>query len=385
MKIESIVPVPVDRYLFVEVRTDAGITGLGEASAWAHHPETARAIRSIGESLQGKDPRSIERHWQFLHRAAHFRGAVLGAAIGAVDIALWDIAAQDLGVPIHALLGGRVRDRARVYAHIWGSSLDELSGGIRAAIARGHTAVGHLSPFRDADVAAPVSGSPTRRVAEAIEAVEAFRAAAGRDVDLCIEVHRRMSFAEALQFLHAIGDARPMFVEDPLTHDNIDEMAELAARTSVPIATGERYTSIWDFQMLMRRRGAEYVRPDPGIMGGITGMRKVAVLAEADHVGLVPHNPLGPVITAASLHVAAASAAFAIQEYPEHEAGADYFASPPASEIVEGATAPVNGYLDIPRGPGLGVRLRDGVAERFPARVRPLRSRRLEDGAIAEL
>lgn len=385
MRIESVEPIAVDRYLFVEVCTDTGIVGLGEASAWAHHTETAEAIRAMAEVLVGTDPRMIERHWQFLHRAAHFRGAVLGAAIGAIDIALWDIAGQDLGVPIHALLGGAMRDRARVYAHVWGSTRDELLTGIRDSVARGFTAVGHLSPFSDADIAKPVPSSPTRRVAEAIETVHAFRGAAGDSVDLCIEVHRRMTFAEALQFLHGIQDVRPMFVEDPLTHDNIDEMGDLAARTAVPMATGERYPSIWDFQMLLRRRGAEYLRPDPGLLGGITGLRKVAVLAEANHVGLVPHNPMGPVITAASLHVAATSAAFSILEYPEHQAGADYFESPPAAEIVEGFVPPENGFLPIPTAAGLGLRLRPNAAERFPTRRRPLRSRRFDDGAVAEL
>ncbi len=385
MRIQSIQPIAVDRYLFVEVRTVNGIVGLGEASAWAHHPETAQAIRSIAAVLEGEDPRKIERHWQFLHRAAHFRGAVLGAAIGAIDIALWDILGQDLEVPIHVLLGGAVRDRARVYAHVWGSTKDELVSGIENAVARGYTAVGHLSPFSDVDLATPVSASPTRRVTEAIDATRAFRGAAGDDVDLCIEVHRRMTFAEALQFLHGVQDLRPMFVEDPLTHDNIDEMADLAARTAVPMATGERFTSIWDFQMLLRRRGAEYLRPDPGLLGGITGLRKVAALAEAHHARLVPHNPMGPVITAASLHVAASSAAFSIQEYPEHQVGADYFASPPAKEIVEGATEPVDGFLAIPATPGLGLRLRADVAERFPARQASLRSRRFDDGGMAEL
>lgn len=385
MRIESIEPIAVDRYLFVEVRTDTGIVGLGEASAWAHHAETAEAIRSYATALNGTDPLAIERHWQFLHRAAHFRGAVLGAAIGAIDIALWDIAGQHLGVPIHTLLGGAVRERARVYAHVWGSTRDELVEGIRDAVAQGFTAVGHLSPFPDGDVATPASSSPTARVSGAIDAVRAFREAAGDTIDLCIEVHRRFTFAEALQFAHGIQDQRPMFIEDPLTHDNIDEMGDLAARTSVPLATGERFTSIWDFQMLLARRGAEYLRPDPGLLGGITGLRKVAVLAEAHHVGLVPHNPMGPVITAASLHVAATSASFAIQEYPEHHAGANYFGSPPASEIVEGVGTADAGFLPLPTAPGLGLRLRPDAAERFPARRRPLRSRHLDDGAIAEL
>lgn len=385
MKIESIEPIAVDRYLFVEVRTDTGIVGLGEASAWAHHTETAEAVRTFAAVLRGEDPLAIERHWQFMHRAAHFRGAVLGAAIGAIDIALWDIAGQYLGVPIHALLGGAIRDRARVYAHVWGSGPDELVQGIRDSVAQGFTAVGHLSPFADGDVESPVSSSPTRRVVAAIESVQAFREAAGPTVDLCIEVHRRFTFGEALQFIRGIEDQLPMFVEDPLTHDNIDEMGDLAARTSVPMATGERYTSMWDFQMLLARRGAEYLRPDPGLLGGITGLRKVAVLAEATHTGLVPHNPMGPVITAASLHVAVTSAAFALQEYPEHHAGANYFGSPPASEIVDGTTGPEGGFLTTPSAPGLGLRLRPDAAERFPPRRRMLRSRRFDDGAITEL
>lgn len=386
MKIVRIVPVPVDRYLFVQVHTDAGLVGLGEASAWAHHPETAEAVRTIGAALEGLDPLAIERHWQFMHRAAHFRGAVLGAAIGAIDIALWDIAGQHLGVPVHALLGGAVRDRVRVYAHVWGSTREGLVDGIRDVVAQGFTAVGHLSPFEDTDQKKAGSSSPTRRVNAAIESVSAFREAAGEDVDLCIEVHRRFTFAEALSFMTAIGPLRPMFVEDPLTHDNIDETAALASRTVVPIATGERFASVWDFQMLLARRGAEYLRPDPGLMGGITGMRKVSALAEASHTGLVPHNPMGPVITAASLHVAANSPTFALQEYPEHRAGADYFGSPPASEIVEGvADVDGEGFLPVPRAAGLGLRLRGDAAERFPARRRGLRARRLDDGSMAEI
>jgi galactonate dehydratase len=385
VRITRIEPIAVDRYLFVEVETDTGLVGLGEASAWAHHAETEAALRTFASALEGADPMDIERHWQLLHRAAHFRGAVLGAAIGAIDIALWDIAGQHLGVPIHILLGGAVRDRVRVYAHVWGSSRDELVQGIRDAVLRGFTAVGHLSPFDDA-VGAIGSSSPTRRVRAAIDNVAAFREASGDDVDLCIEIHRRFTFAEALQFAAGVASFRPMFLEDPLTHDNIDETAELAHRIAVPIATGERFTSIWDFQMLMARRGAEYLRPDPGLLGGITGMRKVAVLAEANHVGLVPHNPMGPVITAAALHVAANSASFALQEHPEHLAGADYFGSPPAAAIVEGMSdVDTEGFLPVPAAPGLGVRLRPGVAEEFPARRRPLRTRRLEDGAIAEL
>lgn len=386
MKIESVVAIPVDRYLFVEVRSDTGLIGLGEASAWAHHAETAEAVRRFGVVLHGADPLMIERHWQFLHRAAHFRGAVLGAAIGAIDIALWDILGQHLGVPIHTLLGGSIRDRVRVYAHVWGRERSELVAGIRNAVDHGFTAVGHLSPFSDGDAGQSTSPSPTRRVADAVGAVRAFREAAGDATDLCIEVHRRMTFAEALQFIRDVEDQRPMFIEDPLPHDDIDLMGQLAARTTVPIATGERYTSIWDFHMLLSRRGAEYVRPDPGLLGGITGLHKVAVLAEAHHVGLVPHNPMGPVITAASLHVAVASAAFAIQEYPEHLSGVDYFESPPATEIVVGAPTPDrDGYLPVSTAPGLGLTLRPDAAERFPPRTRPLRSRRFDDGGIAEL
>jgi galactonate dehydratase len=386
MKIVAIDPILVDRYLFVEIRTDNGIVGLGEASAWAHHTETAEAIRGFATTLIGSDPLTIERHWQFAHRAAHFRGAVLGAAIGAIDIALWDIFGQHLGVPIHALLGGAVRDRVRVYSHVWGSTLEELTTGIREAVANGFTAVGHLSPFHEGEVGVPMSSSPARRVGRAIDAVAAFREAAGDDIDVCVELHRRFTFAEGLQFLRGVEEFRPMFVEDPLTHDNIDEMGVLASRTTVPMATGERYTSIWDFQMLLARRGAEYLRPDPGLLGGITALRKVAILAEANHAGLVPHNPMGPVITAASLHVAAVSSAFAIQEYPEHVAGADYFASPAASDIVEGVSGPdAEGFLPVPSAPGLGITLRPDVAERFPHRVRPLRARRFDDGALTEL
>lgn len=149
MKITEIELLPVDRYLFVKVHTDAGITGLGESGAWGYLEASASAVETFQRYLIGQDPLRIEHHWQYLYRWTHFRGAAIMGALSAIDLALWDIAGKHFGVPCYQLLGGKVRDKARVYYHVYGQTTDELVQGCLDAKARGFTAVGHLTPFLD--------------------------------------------------------------------------------------------------------------------------------------------------------------------------------------------------------------------------------------------
>jgi galactonate dehydratase len=186
--------------------------------------------------------------------------------------------------------------------------------------------------------------------------VRQYREAVGNDVDLCIEIHRRLTPAEAIQLGRGIEPYHPYFFEDPVTPDNFDEMAYVAENIAIPIATGERFTTIWEFEMLLQRNAVQYVRPDVCMVGGISGAKKVAALAEAHHVGVVPHNPLSPVSTAACLQIAACIPNFALQEYPIGEQ------DPPKSEIVVGAAKhDGEGYLELPAAPGIGVELSDGA------------------------
>lgn len=379
MKITGVECHFVDRYLLVEVHTDAGIGGLGESGAWGYLEASAAAVEKFGRYLEGKDPLLIEHHWQYMYRFSHFRGSAIMGAISALDIALWDIAGKHFGVPVHALLGGRVRDRARVYHHVFGGTREELVAGIVAARDAGFTAVGHLTPFLDEPRSRPFSvDTGVRLIEDAVEAVRLYREAVGSEVDLCIEIHRRLTPAEAVQLGRAIEPYRPFFYEDPVTPDNLDEMAYVASKIAIPVATGERMTSLWEFQMLLARNAAQYVRPDVCLVGGISGSKKVAALAEAHHVGVVPHNPLSPVSTAACLQLAACIPNFALQEYPGDPAS-------PMADLVE----PViehdgNGYLVIPTAPGIGVILNHDVLPRVPAVPREVVTRVRTDGSVVD-
>ena len=378
MKITRVEPLSVDRFLFVKVHTDAGITGIGESGAWGFLEASKAAIDKFGRYLVGEDPLRIEHHWQYMYRFAHFRGAAIMGALSAIDIALWDIAGKHFDVPAYQLMGGAVRDKARVYYHVLGDTREKLVEGVVAAREEGFTAVGHLTPFLDEDRSIPYFKTHVDKMGDAIEAVRQYREAAGDNVDICIEIHRQLTPAEAIVLAKGIEQYHPMFYEDPTLPDNLDAMALIASKISIPIATGERIHTIHEFQMLLRRNAVQYVRPDVCMAGGLTHSKKIAALAEAQYVGVIPHNPLGPVSTAACLQLAACIPNFAIQEYPlgEHE--------PPKSEIVKTPLQVENGFLLIPGGPGIGIELADDALQRFPERPREVVTRLHVDGSVVD-
>ena len=316
MKITKVTPLMLDRYLLVKIETDAGISGLGESGAWGYLEASKSAIEKYGRYLVGEDPLRIEHHWQYMYRFSHFRGAAIMGALSAIDIALWDIMGKYFDTPVHQLLGGKVRDKARVYYHVFGDTTQVLTKGIVNAKEQGFTAVGHLTPFLDEKRDVPYFKTHADKIGDAIETVRGYRDAVGTGVDLCIEIHRRMTPTEAVQLGLGIEEFHPYFFEDPVTPDNFDEMAYVADKINIPIATGERFSSIWEFEMALSRNAVQYVRPDVCLVGGISGARKISALAEARHVGVVPHNPLSPVSTAACLQIAATAPNFALQEYP---------------------------------------------------------------------
>jgi galactonate dehydratase len=378
MKITDIETIFVDRYLFVQVHTDEGITGLGESGAWGYLEPSAAVVEKWKDYLIGQDPLRIEHHWQYLYRWSHFRGAAIMGALSAIDIALWDIAGKHLGVPCYQLLGGKCRDKARVYYHVFGHTKEELIAGCVEAKEMGFTAVGHLTPFLDEPREVPYFKTHADKMHDAIETVGRYREAVGNDVDLCIEIHRRLAPHEAIVLARGIEPYHPFFYEDPILPDNMDAMALVAQHIEIPIATGERLHTIYEFEMLLQRGAVQYVRPDVCMAGGLTHSKKIAALAEAHHVGVVPHNPLSPVSTAACLQLAACIPNFAIQEYPTGEL------EPPKSEIVETTLRVEDGFLIIPDAPGIGITLAKEAAERFPYRKRTVHTRLHVDGSVID-
>jgi galactonate dehydratase len=395
MKITDVKIVPVNRFLFVEVYTDEGIVGVGESGVWGFLDASAEVVKSFRSYLIGQDPLRIEHHWQYMYRCFHFRGAAIMGALSAIDIALWDVAGKFYNAPVYNLLGGKCRDKARVYYHVGGTTIEEMVANLKEAKTKGFTAVGHLSPFLDENRATPYYETYAQKIGNAIERVRLYREAVGDEVDLCIEIHRRLKPAEAIALGRGIEKYHPMFYEDPTTPDNFDSMGWIAEHIDIPIATGERFHTPQEFAQVIRKNAVAYVRPDVCMCGGITGAKKIAALAEANDIMVVPHNPLSPVSTAACTQIAACIPNFAIQEYPGDNRPAateryighkinnkqDVFCQ---GDVVKKTFTIENGFLIIPDAPGIGVELADNIAERFPYSRRPIETRLHIDGSVID-
>ena len=378
MKIVDIEVLPVDRYLFVKVHTDTGISGLGESGAWGYLEASGSAVETFKRYLIGQDPLRIEHHWQYLYRWSHFRGAAIMGALSAIDIALWDIAGKHFGVPCYQLLGGKCRDKARVYYHVNGNTREKLVQGCVDAKNQGFTAVGHLTPFLDESRDMPYFKTHADKIQDAIDTVRSYREAVGTGLDLCIEIHRRLTPSEAIVLARGIEKFHPFFYEDPILPDSFDAMELVAQNIHIPIATGERLHTIYEFEMLLSRGAVQYVRPDVCMAGGLTHSKKIAAIAEAHHVAVVPHNPLSPVSTAACIQLAACIPNFALQEYPKGES------EPPKSDIVKSALRLEDGFLIIPDEPGIGIELADHAQERYPYKPRTVKTRLHIDGSVID-
>ena len=384
MKITKVTPLMVDRFCFVRIETDKGITGIGESGTWGQLEASAASIVKYGEYLVGRDPRAIEHHWNVMLRANHFTGGAINGAVSAIDIALWDIKGKALGVPVYELLGGKMRDKARLYGHVKGRTRETLIAEAVRLKSIGFTALGHLNPLLDEDETTPYFKSHAQKIEDAAETVRLLREAVGPSVDLCIEIHRRMTPPEAIALARAIEQYKPMFYEDPLRPNDPDAMAYVADHIHIPIATGERFISIYQFQTLLNRRAVSYLRPDVCLCGGITGAKKIAAMAEANDCWIVPHNPLSIISTAACLQIAACIPNFAIQEYPTRTPEIDGSSAVLGDGMAVGLEDQVGGFIAIPEGPGIGLELVDDIERKFPARPRPIAMRPHYDGSVVD-
>jgi galactonate dehydratase len=384
MKIVSVEPLFIDRFLYVRIRTDNGIEGYGESGAWGHLEASATSINKFADYLIGRDASQIEHHWNVMQRAGHFSGAAINGAISAIDIALWDIKGKSLNVPIYELLGGAVRDTARLYAHVKGSTIDKLVAEAVAMKDRGFTAIGHLNPMLDEDTTQPYFKTHALKMDQIITNVRLLREAVGLGVDLCVEIHRRLTVPEAIVVGRGIEPYYPMFLEDPVPPTNGDAMAWVADHVPVPIATGERFVSVYQFQALLARRGVEYLRPCICLCGGITAGKKIAALAEAFDTKIVPHNPLSPLSLAACLQLDAAIPNFAIQEYPVAFAEQEGYSDLRGFSLFTGLPEAEAGFIRIPDGPGLGITLVPGAEKTHPVKPRPIQMRPHFDGSMVE-
>ena len=327
-------------WLFVKVETEDGITGIGEGSGWPRVVEVA--VNDLAHVVVGQDAFATELLWQRMHVAmmGHGMSGVVGqGAIGAIDMALWDIKGKALGVPVWQLLGGRLRDRIRAYAHA--STPDQA----RAAVAKGFRAL------------------KTGGVKNPVEKATLIREAVGNDIDLMIDAHGPpwLTAPDAIAVCNALAPLSPLFVEEPLAPEDMEGYRRLRGATDVPLASGERHGGLHGIAPLLNEGLVDVVQPDAGRAGGITGLRKIANLAEARFATVAPHaGSLGPVAEYAALHILAAIPNALILEKmdPDWEGRARCVTATPILR---------DGYLIVPEAPGLGIDIDEDFVARHPS------------------
>lgn len=349
-RIEKVETILWDRWLLIKIHCEDGTVGIGEGGVHGWQRPTKTMVETMAVYLEGQDPNKIEHHYQWLYRSSHFMGAVVQGALSAIDIALWDIKGKRLDVPIYDLMGGKTRDRVRCYMHVGGDSKDDLVADAVKRAKEGFTAV-RFTPFPKDYY---LHKSYTEWADEAVERVGAVKEAVGKGVDICIEIHRQMSPAESIWLGRRLEQFNPFFYEDPMLPDSPAIMAEVKEQCNIPIATGERFTTIFEYQQLLEAKATSYIRPDLCLCGGLTGCKKVAAMAEAQHIKVIPHNPLSPVSTAACVQLDACIPNFALQEYTGES-------EPPKSDLLVTPLELKDGYLTVPDGPGLGIELNEAA------------------------
>jgi galactonate dehydratase len=368
------------RWLFLRLDTADGTIGWGEPVVEGRAKTVRTAVEELLENhVLGQDPANIEDLWQTMYRGGFYRGGpVLMSAIAGIDQALWDIKGKQLGAPVHQLLGGAARDRVRVYQWIGGDRPSAVAEAACERVDAGLTALKmNATPELElVDTPAAVEG--------AVDRLREVREAVGTDIDIGVDFHGRATKPMAKRLVTALEPYDPFFFEEPVLPEHNDALPAIAARTSVPIATGERMYSRWDFKKVFENGGVDVVQPDLSHAGGITECKRIANMAEAYDVALAPHCPLGPIALASCLQVDACVHNALIQEqsldihYNDTADVLDYLADPSVFAYDDG-------FVDVPTHPGLGIEVDEGVVRERAGAVdwhNPVW--RHDDGSVAE-
>lgn len=359
MRITDVKPFPVwigARNVFiVKVETDEGIYGIGEAGLTWQERAVEETVLRLKSWLVGQDPFRTEHLWQLMFRGGFFPGGnVLASAISAIDIALWDIKGKALNQPLYNLLGGLCREKVVCYPHNGGGTLEALVESCRRTTAEGWKFVRWGQPETGRGLL-----EPGESVRTAIRQFEAVRHALGDAVEICFDVHTRLDPPDVIQLCRAVEQYRPFFIEDPLRSESANSYRALAQHVHVPLAVGEQWASKWEFRQLIEEDLMHYARVDVCIVGGITEALKIGRWCETHYIQLAPHNPLGPISTAAALHLCLASTNVGVLELPRRSGTIlpDVFTQQPVWE---------DGYLLAPTAPGLGVDFDEEAAKAHP-------------------
>ena len=337
------------RWGFVEIETDAGITGWGEAVLEGHCDAVLACVNEMTSYLLGRDPADIEDISALLYRAGFYRGGgVLMSAIAGIDQCLWDIKGKVFGAPVYQLMGGKCRDRIKVYSWIGGDRPADTGRAALECKNKGFTAI-KMNATEELQMIDNYS-----KIDAVLERVAAIRETCGKDFGIAIDFHGRVHKPMAKVLAKKLEEFDPMFIEEPVLCENMESFKEIAAACNIPIATGERLFTKYDFKRLLNAGGVDIIQPDLSHAGGITEVKKIASMAEAYDVALAPHCPLGPIALAACLNVDATSYNAVIQEqsmgihYNVGKTVLDYVLNKEDFEFKDG-------FVDMPRRPGLGV------------------------------
>ena len=381
MKITGLKLYPVrPRWLFLKVETDEGICGWGEPVVEGHAHTVKAAVEELSGYLVGQDPLRIEDHWQVMYRSYFYRGGpIMMSAIAGVDQALWDIKGRAAGLPVYQMLGGACRDRLKVYCWIGGDRPDDIRRqaeekfrqGYRAAKMNATEEMHYIDTYDKVDAV--------------LARVAAIRDALGDEMDIAVDFHGRVHQTMAKVLAHELEPLRPMFIEEPVLPQNNEALREIAGHTSVPIATGERMFSRWDFKNLLSDGYVDIIQPDLSHAGGISESRKIASMAEAYDVAVAPHCPLGPVALAACVQMDACTPNVFIQE---QSLGIHYNQSGDLLDYLKdkGVFAYEDGFVKIPDGPGLGIEIDEALVQEAAAEGHDWKNPiwRCYDGTVAE-
>ncbi len=341
------------RWLFLKIETDEGITGWGEPVIEGKADTVKTAVDELMQSLIGKDPAPIEDHWNSMYRGGFYRGGpILMSAISGIDQALWDIKGKTFNCPVYELMGGKARDKMRVYSWIAGDRPSDVGQAVLQAKANGFTAV----KMNATDEMQYIDSY--EKIERVLQRVASLREAVGYTVDVGIDFHGRLHKSMAKVLAKELEQFHPMFIEEPVLPENNEALKEISVATSIPIATGERMFSRWDFKLLLAGGCVDIIQPDLSHAGGITECKKIFSMAEAYDVAAAPHCPLGPIALAACLQVDATCHNAFIQEqslgihYNSGNDLLDYLADKNVFKYTDG-------FVKLPEGPGLGIEVNE--------------------------
>lgn len=343
--------------VFVKIETDQGIHGIGEAYSAGADEATVATIADYKRWLVGQDPRNIEHLWSMMYNFTRFPGGlIVNSAISGIEHALWDIAGKAAGLPVYMLVGGKVRDKVRLYQSAGGSEPSQVADNAKALVQKyGYTAV-KMSPHARAAQTLPYN--QVTRVAG--QRVKAVRDALGPDVDIGVDIHAKFfEVSRAARLAREIEPYNPMWLEEPIRPENADAMAKLSDRVNIPLASGECNYTKFEFQKILAVQALDIVQPDICCCGGLLEMKKIAAMAEANYVVVAPHNPMGPVATTVNVHFAASTPNFFILEYHPDDVS-------PRKDLLKEPLMVKNGYIELPTKPGFGIELNEEAFRHYP-------------------